>query len=122
MIIDYLSVPEESRPQHVFDNIDPAAEQEDMDDLEDLEKIDQNVLPSDTHTSQGPEKFKFKGIDIGTEEEMLAMARKLSIGQRLTFSIVVDFAMKMKISKRFPDFQVIPPRIIVHGKKNTFIF
>ena len=61
-IEDFMSSVDESRPQHIYDILDPVGEQEDADDLHDLEPPDMSRLPTEGNEAQHPEQCKYKPI------------------------------------------------------------
>ena len=108
---DFMKDTEDSRPEHIYDNIDPAGNQEDDDDFEQLQPRDESELPREAQEGHYPEKLKFRPIDVLEEEEMLEMVRKLSSEQMIPFSVIVDYCKKETIFECSSE----PPRIIVHG-------
>ena len=94
---DFMKDTEDSRPEHIYDNIDPAGNQEDDDDFEQLQPRDESELPGEAQEGHYPEKLKFRPIDILEEEEMLEMVRKLSSEQMIPFSVIVDYCKKETI-------------------------
>ena len=111
---EFLKAAEDSRPEHVYDTIDPLGIQEDDDDLEELEPKDESVLPGEAREGRCPEQLKFKQIDLLADDEMLKMAGNLSSEQMVVLARIVNYLKKVMLSSECHSLEE-PPRIIVHG-------
>ena len=111
----------EERAAHVFDTINPIAEQENFDNAENLEPLDLDELPQEndeqhSNNNGNIETCSFKPIQFGKEDEMIQAVKTLAYEQRIAFDIFTQFCKKKKIQRSNPSFQVMPVRMIVTGK------
>ena len=109
---EFMQSAEDSRPEHLYDTIDPLGMQEDDDDLEGLEPKDESVLPGEAREGRCPEQLKFKQIDVLADDEMLKMARNLSSEQMVVLARIVNYLKKVML---FSDSLEELPRLMVHG-------
>ena len=104
----------EFRAQHIGNILDGNAEQENDDDNEHIESPDTNELPNDCVENSHKEKSHLKPIVVGSDDEMLSMARKLSKEQMVVFSKVIDHCKRLIVYKNSP-IELTPPKLVVHG-------
>ena len=105
-------------------NIDPNAQQENMEDQETLDSVnplDTSKLPiegSINNSGEKPDGCPYKSIKISSRDEMYQSARKLSFSQRILFDKVVTYCKSIVMAKRGgnPSSMEDPPLLIFHGK------
>ena len=103
------------RPQLVGQILDANAEQENEDDKAEIETPDTNELPDDFVESNQKEKVYFKPIVVDSEEDMYAMARKLSEEQMVVFGKLIDYCKRVVVFKNSGLIDLNPQRLIIHG-------
>ena len=118
---EILQETEDLRPQHIYDTLDPAGEQEDMDDQDAMEPIDRTQLPSEVNEGHFPEQVKYKPIDVECEEKMLTMAQSMSPEQMIGFIMLIHYC-KTIAALGPSDTTLEPPRIIIHGGGDTVVY
>ena len=111
---------EDARPIHLSE-IDPAGEQENMDNEAILESLDTDELPEEEEKEEPePTNFKidnlFKPIIVDDPNLMLEYARSLSFEQRIVFDKIIKFCKQVKRSKKVAAVVPKPPQLIVKGK------
>ena len=110
---------DQKRAQDVYDILNTAMIQEDSDDAESLEEMDTSELPNEPKTVSKPrDGSKFKPIIPDEIEEMKLNVRKLSYEQRIIFDRIITYCKDVVMSRKCPNFNVDPPKVIIHG--NTF--
>ena len=113
---DLIENPQDARPVHSSD-MDPAGEQENIDNEEILESLDTTELPeedSEPKNSNSKGSF-FRPVVVDEDELMLKYARGLSFEQRIAFDKIVDFCKLVKRSKEGSSVEIHPPQLIVTG-------
>ena len=124
------------RSTHVYDSINPAAEQQNEDEEEDLEPLDTtDMFPETeeqparrtrarkrTHDEMNSEKYVFKQPVLPEDRnEMYKNVRLLTFEQRVVFDKFIHFAKSLICFKNGGEIEAEPPRMIVHGIISTFM-
>mgnify|MGYP001223927759 CR=1 FL=1 len=118
---ELINNPKDARPIHLSE-MDPAGEQENMDNEAILESLDTNELPEEEEEEEPePSNFKsdtlFKPIIVDDPDLMLEYARSLSFEQRIVFDKIIKFCKQVKRSNKGVAAAVPkPPQLIVKGK------
>ena len=108
----------DTRPQHMFENIDVAGQQENLDDEEMMEPLDDSVLPylEDSPPQNSRSDGVFRPIIVEEDEVMLEMARNLSFEQRIVFDQMVKFCKSiLRLMMGATNVIQLPPCLIVTG-------
>ena len=114
---------EESRPIDAYDMLDAEKQQEDSDDAENLEPIDDSELPEEPeNVAKSSDGSKFKPIIPDEKNQMKEYARSLSFEQRVVFDKMISYCKDVVMARKSPNFNPVPPKIIVHGKYFSNIF
>ena len=113
------------RPAHIYDNLDPEGQQDNLECEEELEPIDTSELPDEEPTIPNPkesqkggvtkESFITRPIVIGTDQQMYEDARNLSFEQKLVFNIFMDFCQRTKILREGHFIELDAPKLKVTG-------
>ena len=108
---------DDAKAQHLYENIDVAGQQENLDDEHDIEPLDTTVWPEE---DPQPKTIKsdgmfFKPIVVDEDEVMLEMARSLSFEQRIVFDKLIRFCKMILRSFKGAHIPIIPPNLIVTG-------
>ena len=122
-MMELLDSPEGTTPLHLADDIDPTAQQDNLEDQEELEEtnpLDISELPAETDnktTHQKPDGCPYKPIAVSTQEELIEKARNLSYNQRIVFNKMTSFSKSVIKAEKAKDPMSIlsPPLLIVHG-------
>ena len=98
--------------------IDPAGEQENLDDQELQEPLDTSEVPQE---EPDPINVKsvgllFRKIEVQEHDLLLDMARSLSFEQRIVFDQIIRFCKAVLRSKKGARLRIDPPNMIVTGK------
>ena len=114
---DILENNDDTRPKHLCEMVDPAGEQQNLDDQELQEPLDTSELPQE---EPAPINVKsvgllFKKIEVQEHDVLLDMARGLSFEQRIVFDLIVQFCKAILRSKK-ATITINAPNIIVTGK------
>ena len=109
----------------MFDTLDSSLQQENDDDKVLQEPIDDTpvIAEEDNNLYQNKSKSemsKFKIPQVDDDETMRKMARSLSKQQRMVFDRIIDYLKKLVCSKKYVSGDFSPPKIIVHGKYQSF--
>ena len=115
---DILENNDDTRPKHLCEMIDPAGEQENLDDMEIQEPLDTSEFPQE---ESAPINVKsvgllFKKIEVQEHDVLLNMARSLSFEQRIAFDLIVQFCKSISRLKKGAKIRINAPNIIVTGK------
>ena len=123
------------RSSHVYDSVNPAAEQQNEDEEEDMEPLDMtNVFPDLVEPAAKPsrarkrthdemnnaEKYVFKNPIPEDTNEMYKNVRLLTYEQRVVFDKFIHFIKSLVCFKNGGNIEAEPPRMIVHGKIISF--
>merc|ERR1712129_174308 len=109
----------ETRPQHMHENIDVAGQQENLDNEEMMEPRDDSILPylEDSPPQNSRSEGTFRPILVEEDEVMLEMARNLSFEQRIVFDQMVKFCKSiLRLMMGATNVIQLPPCLIVTGK------
>ena len=119
----------ETRPEHIYDAIDPIAQQMNAEDDEECPPIDTTELPDEEESDPSTERKskasgssvtdyqKTKPIIFGSDDEMLDEARTLTYEQQIIFDKFMLYAKQMRMKREngsltfHPDVQYM----IAHG-------
>ena len=114
---DIIENNNDTRPKHLCEMIDPAGEQENLDDMEIQEPLDTSELPQEEPApiNVKPVGLLFKKIEVQEHDVLLDMARGLSFEQRIVFDLIVQFCKAILRSKK-ATIRINAPNIIVTGK------
>ena len=114
---DIIENNNDTRPKHLCEMIDPAGEQENLDDMEIQEPLDTSELPQEEPApiNVKPVGLLFKKIEVQEHDVLLDMARGLSFEQRIVFDLIVQFCKAILRSKK-ATIRIDAPNIIVTGK------
>ena len=116
-IKEAISILEEERSTNYDDLLDSTFQQEHDDDLENLEEADMTPLPPDAEDIYPVSAdCPFRPIKQVNDEQMIADVRSLSIEQKLVFEKLLSFCKSVQFSQSRFSVDVLPPRLIVHGK------
>ena len=115
---DILENNDDTRPKHLCETIDPAGEQQNLDDQELQEPLDTSELPQE---EPAPINVKsvgllFRKIEVQEHDLLLDMARSLSFEQRIIFDQIIRFCKAVLRSKKGARLRIDPPNMIVTGK------
>ena len=121
---ELLDSNEDIRPKHLYENLDPAGNQENLDNEEMIEPMDTSALPEEDPIPVNSKSsgLLFKRIEVDEHDVMLQMARSLSFGQRIVFDQIIQFCKTILRSKNGATDDLFPPHLIVTGKNHFFIF
>ena len=113
------------RPAHIYDNLDPEGQQDNLECEEEMEPPDTSELPDEEPTIPNPkdsqkggvtkESFITRPIVIGTDQQMYEDARNLSFEQKLVFNIFMDFCQRTKILREGHFIELDAPKLKVTG-------
>jgi hypothetical protein len=108
---------DDGKAKHLYENIDVAGQQENLDNEHDIEPLDTTVWPEE---DPQPKNIKsdgmfFKPIVVDEDEIMLEMARSLSFEQRIVFDKLIRFCKMILRSSKGAHIPIIPPNLIVTG-------
>ena len=114
---DIIENNNDTRPKHLCEMIDPAGEQENLDDMEIQEPLDTSELPQEEPApiNVKPVGLLFKKIEVQEHDVLLDMARGLSFEQRIVFDLIIQFCKAILRSKK-ATIRIDAPNIIVTGK------
>ena len=114
---DIIENNNDTRPKHLCEMIDPAGEQENLDDMEIQEPLDTSELPQEEQApiNVKPVGLLFKKIEVQEHNVLLDMARGLSFEQRIVFDLIIQFCKAILRSKK-ATIRIDAPNIIVTGK------
>ena len=114
---DIIENNNDTRPKHLCEMIDPAGEQENLDDMEIQEPLDTSELPQEEPApiNVKPVGLLFKKIEVQEHNVLLDMARGLSFEQRIVFDLIIQFCKAILRSKK-ATIRINAPNIIVTGK------
>ena len=113
---------EDTRPEHLADNLDSFAQQENADDqdaLDERDPLDLTSLPVEGE-SKVPEAdgCPYKPIPVCTKEMLVESAMSLSYSQRVAFDKVITFVKSVRRGRQFGKSTILaPPHLIVHGNR-----
>ena len=121
---------QETRPEHIYDAIDPIAQQMNAEDAEECPPLDTTELPdeeeSDPSTERKPKASgsfmtdyrKTKPIILGSDDEMLDDARTLTYEQQIIFDKIMLYAKQTRMKRENGNLTFHPdvPYMIAHGK------
>jgi hypothetical protein len=115
---DILDNNDGTRPKHLCEMIDPAGEQENLDDMEIQEPLDTSELPQEESAPINVKSIGllFKKIEVQEHDVLLNMARNLSFEQRIAFDLIVQFCKSISRLKKGATIRINAPNIIVTGK------
>ena len=119
---ELLESSNETRPQHMYENIDVAGQQENLDNEEMMEPRDDSILPylEDSPPQNSRSGGIFRPIVVEEDEVMLEMARNLSFEQRIVFDQMVKFSKSiLRLMMGATNVIQLPPQLIVTGEVNT---
>mgnify|MGYP001489389500 CR=1 FL=1 len=121
---ELLDSNEDTRPKHLYENLDPAGNQDNLDNEEMIEPMDTSALPEEDPVPVNSKSsgLLFKRIEVDEHDVMLQMARSLSFGQRIVFDQIIQFCKTVLRSKNGATDDLFPPHLIVTGKNHFFKF
>ena len=121
---ELLDSNEDIRPKHLYENLDPAGNQDNLDNEEMIEPMDTSALPEEDPVPVNSKSsgLLFKRIEVDEHDVMLQMARSLSLEQRIVFDQILQFCKTVLRSKNGATDDLFPPNIIVTGKNKKFSF
>ena len=102
----------------MYENIDVAGQQENLDNEEMMEPRDDSILPylEDSPPQNSRSDGIFRPIVVEEDEVMLEMARNLSFEQRIVFDQMVKFCKSiLRLMMGATNVIQLPPCLIVTG-------
>ena len=121
----------EERPAHIYDNLDPEGQQDNLECEEQMEPLDTSELPDEPtnppqmnakNRASRKESCIVKPIELGTDEQMLQDARSLSFEQKVVFNMYIDFIKKIIIKETGKPIDIDAPQLKITGKKCKVYF
>ena len=107
---------EEHQKNKINDVLDPAFEQENIDDEALMEELDTSELPLEADEKNlHPDLYRFKPIAKIDSHQMKLDVRSFSLEQRLVFEKVMEVCKGRVMSNSKFSVDVLPKRLIVHG-------
>ena len=109
-----------TRPEHIFDTLDPEGQQENLDLNEEILPLDDSELPAETEQRESldftdPDYGKFKPLPLRDIKTMKTDACQLSFEKRIIFDRIIKFCKEEVIADKFGGFESSPSLIIAHG-------
>lgn len=110
----------ESRPTHIFDTLDAAAAQDNLDAQEEEEEMIVGPETDFDHWIDDVDKnvkdeSKYKALTLASEEQLLILARNLVPEQLMVLHEVVKYCKRTQLAYKSNYTSPQPLRLIVHG-------
>ena len=124
-VLHEIANSDNERPAHIYDNLDPEGQQDNLEVEEEMPPLDTSELPDEEPTiptckqskkgAVNKESFITRPIVIGSDQQMYEDARNLSFEQKLVFNIYMDFCQRTKILREGHFIELDAPKLKVTG-------
>ena len=115
---DILENNDDTRPRHLLEDINPAGEQENLENQELMEPLDTSEIPDEEPIPINVKSsgLLFRKVEVDEHDVMLESARCLSFEQRIILDQIVQFCKTIVRYKKGGSVKIVPPNIIATGK------
>ena len=114
----------EGRPSHIFDTLDAAAEQDNLDAQQEGEEIIPMPETDFDNCNEGEnakQEGNYNPLTLKDDDTLLTLARSLVPEQLQILLKVLKFCKMMVLAQKFGSTHPLPLRLIVHGGAGRFL-